>query len=118
MQNDTNKTQTVDLIAVLKASAKYIYFQDLGDALIGPFFSQAEIDAHIAFCAKRGDAAEVVGIYEAGSDEYKKLIAANVDVYTAAEDRAQSVDDWDWKAEHDRDLEQESRDDYDQDHSD
>ncbi len=36
----------------------YVYAEDLASALIGPFANVAEAEAHIAFCAARGDAAD------------------------------------------------------------
>jgi hypothetical protein len=65
---------------------KYIYFEDFVGMLVGPFHSQADIDAHIKFCEDRGDAADVVEIVDFDSERFHKLLADN-DTMTPEEDR-------------------------------
>lgn len=58
----------------------YAHFQDLVDAYVGPFSSQAEVDEHVAFCRDRGDGATLIGtVTEPPADAF---------VMSPAEDRA------------------------------
>lgn len=62
----------------------YAHFQDLVDAYVGPFSSQAEVDQHVEFCKARGDGAVLIGtVTEPPADAF---------TLTPAEDRAYEAD--------------------------
>lgn len=43
----------------------YAHFQDLVDAYVGPFATNADVLAHVQFCADRGDCAAYLGTVDA-----------------------------------------------------
>lgn len=47
----------------------YAIFEDLARAYVGPFSTQAEIDAHRQFCAERGDSSVYLGTVEAPPED-------------------------------------------------
>jgi len=67
----------------------YIHFQDFVDAWVGPFGNKAEVDAHIAFCKERGDAADVVAVEELTDKQVVDMLADGEMILTADEDRRQ-----------------------------
>lgn len=58
----------------------FAHFQDLADGYVGPFASEADLHAHVAFCAARGDGGEFLGVVAA--------VPAGGLVMTPDEDRA------------------------------
>lgn len=66
----------------------WVYAEDLVSALIGPFDNRAEAEAHVEFCAERGDASEAEGNTRILTDEEVAPLRGTVGmIMTPDEDR-------------------------------